>query len=175
MRKPLIVTAVFLLLLGCDAQNKLTNEEALKIIKEGYRDLCMNQVKRFFSSSQEGPNFMAFENYYTSLMEEGLMVYEAKTHPNGTSVIEIKEYTELAKQKYKATPENVGIMEFVPKEIVGISIDPNSNKAKVICKGDYQKTPFFKIVRSRTDCKESKGVEKEVTLVRYDTGWRLED
>ncbi len=65
------------------------------------------------------------------------------------------------------------------KEILGISIsEKNKNEATVLFSIQYLQTPLYNIKgHTRFDdpssCSTWKEKEKEVTLVKYDTGWKI--
>lgn len=65
------------------------------------------------------------------------------------------------------------------KEVLGVSLNEDKNEAKALLLISYLKTPFadlsgeFFNPRNCNNLPES--LEKEITLIKYDTGWRIKN
>ena len=151
--------------------------QALYILQKQYKETCNGEVKDFASTAYDGPNYTAYESYFTELKNQGLVTLKVKNYKKGKSTASIT-HTKLAIQKYNlGTGFNsfkIDLLKFIPKQISGISYSDEGNRAVILFTGDYVPTPFYKIKAKKTRCHKSKNIERKATFVRYDTGWRLE-
>jgi hypothetical protein len=168
----LIITAIAM---SCN-ENKLSNTEALDIIKADYKDYCsIGYVGRW----PDKRTWAKLDN----LKKQGLITIQSKRNTD----IWKKEYkiiTLTAKgQSYfddapnKQNGKRVIIAKFEPVEIIGISY--LENKAQVKFKTRLTKTPFYELIgiynkpRCVFDIEKNTTKEETVTLIKYDTGWQI--
>lgn len=177
MKKIITLCLILSLTSACgQTSNKLNSETALQILKANFKETCKAEVVSYFSSFPNNPNYNHYEYYFTELKRKGLVDLSKRKYKNGKLGLKI-QYTDLATKLYGARPGfssfKADLLKFYPIEIIGIS-HHSGNKADVLFKGDMKPTIFNNIRSRNSKCKELKGVQRKITFVRYDTGWRLD-
>lgn len=168
----LIITAIAM---SC-TDNKLSNAEALDIIKADYKDYCSIGYAGRWPDKRTWPKL-------DNLKEQGLITIQSKRN-NDIWKKEYKTITLTSKgQSYfddapnKQNGKRVIIAKYEPVEIIGISY--LENKAHVKFKTRLTKTPFYELIgiynkpRCVFDIEKNTTKEETVILIKYDTGWQI--
>lgn len=175
--KKIVLLLIIAIAMSC-ADNKLSNSEALDIIKAGYKDYGSIGYAGRWSDKR---TWSKLDN----LKKQGLLT------------IQSKRYTDIWKKEYKIitltskgqsyfddsksnkrNSKQVVIAKYEPVEIIGISYI--ENKAQVKFKTQLTKTPFYDLVgiynkpRCIFDVEKNATKEETVTLIKYDTGWQID-
>ena len=157
---------------GCsNKKDNLNSADALGIIAKEYVENCRSTVKYSISRTVDGSKYQLLRDNYKDLEEKGL-AQVTRSNRNGYDSQKIK-FTNMARNRYDAANRMAIVTEFIPKEIIGVSISEDGKRAEVIFKGKFMPTPFYGIRGYNSSCKLESG-ERTVTLVKYDTGWRLQ-
>jgi len=187
MKKITIVfTVIFTMTVFSCSSDKLTNDVAIKIIETNFYKDCEQKLNTITFS---------IRNDYKKVMESlkeaeklGLVdIKQTTTRDIQGSYINIKAIpTQKAISEYGGKQENsmsgkrayfkVATVEVV--EIIGISINKESNTATVRFTYKLNPTELYNIRWSKyhsqsPDCPKG-NIEDEVTFIKYDTGWKME-
>ena len=168
---PLFLTS---LLCSCEQDVKLSNENALQVLNQEYKDFCNAPHKTMASTLTDG-NFIELEGYYHQLKSMGLVEVRTENYKNGQSTVHITATQKAVKEYNYIAYTSVAVAKLVPKEIVGISINQETKTAEVIFVGEYEITPFTRLSHRRDLCKAGERFEKKATFIHYDSGWRLKE
>lgn len=169
--KRIILLFITVLLLSCSGNNELTKETAMEILKDK-NEICTHLFQ--FSTVRIG-NRTGLIKYYGDangckrLEEMGFGTVQYSS--NATGII----LTDEAKQKY-FKDDNMGIItQGNVTEILGISQAEGSTTAIVRYKINYSLTPLARLLYKRDRRKCPMQEEKEIELIKFDTGWTIKD
>lgn len=174
--KHLLLGILALSVISCS--NTLTEEEALTVLKEQFTKEC--HAKLYNTSSSGQSNFRKWFSEVKKLEKEGLVEMESNTQRDalgtytdvrsittgkGRSLYGVeKKYDKYGYGKYR-------VARAVITDIKGIKMN-DDNSAEVLFTYDMKQTPLYKIANIQ-NC-EIGSAEHNVTLVKYDSGWRIQ-
>ncbi len=190
MKKLIFPIMILLFCFSCNTNN-LTKEEVLKICQND-KDLIEQCTFNIFTSvnDMDSNNYNRYSEAVKELESQGLIKSNKYIDQRKigfanlvNNVIKIQP-TELAVSEYgyedlKFNSAKVLYSKGEVKDVLGISFDENNNEAKALLLISYKTTPFsdfygeFFNPRNCNNLQES--LEKEITLIKYDTGWRIKN
>ena len=146
--KKIILICIITTFIYCVNTNTiiLTKQEATEIINNTYK----------------------FENCYSAVGDVRRL---------GLNEFEIEGY-EYQKNYYSHLARGI-IVKGILKEVIGISIsESNKKEATILFINQYVKTPLYNIKGHKrfdetSNCSSWKEKEKEIKMIKYDTGWRI--
>ncbi|MFD2565889.1 hypothetical protein [Pseudotenacibaculum haliotis] len=187
--KKQILTTCFIALLSMSCSAQLSKSEALKIarkqlrIQNCYCEITKSTRSTWKSYKQDASTIRKLEKIgliTTRSYQDTHSKLDRRTH----TVIDFKG-TAKARKRYgfKDTRHGFGgakaqviYSRGIVTKILGISLSADKNKATVLVRIDYAKTPFAELVGERHEprnCHKRRYEEKEINLIKYDTGWRI--
>lgn len=183
--KTLLFAIIALFFISC-SNNKLSNEEAAKAIGAIYPQYCSSSdyLNSIYYSAGRPPRGMSAnqrreadnkKNIFEKLQKQGLV--DITTSKSGfTSNPDITyriKPSQEAITNYNIQNNRLPLTQSDLLEIVGIS--QTENEAVVRYKINTTNTPFMelrKFYRKQSRCKVGQE-EKEITLIKFDTGWQV--
>jgi hypothetical protein len=180
MKKLSLFTLLLLILSSCS--NKLTKEEASTVIKEYFPQYCKSKriITRSYHNARYGVDQQDRESLkiFRKLEKQGLVTVKLNT--SGFTANPDKKYTILP------TPQSIDtygtgfpISKIMFSEVIAIS--QTENEAIVRYKVKNEETPYHQLhalknkysSKKQFDCDKSEW-EREVTLIKFDDGWKLQ-
>jgi hypothetical protein len=152
--------------------DELSREDALRILKEEYRgEQCSGDIwnKGIYRDDDYQNNL----NYLIDLENQGLVTIEYKK--NGTDNESASfTLTGAGAERYDHNSYRTALTEERPKEIIGMS-SVDDRTTIVAFSVVVEQTPFYGLSSryGQEKCPLDGTNEREVTFVKYDTGWRI--
>ncbi|GGI58470.1 hypothetical protein [Winogradskyella haliclonae] len=175
MKKLLISFSLLLSLVSCSSQVNLSNDEALAILKDNFKDDCVTIVQQRTLSHWTNHDEIMFG--FQELEQSGLIKIEqkrvARGHFNTTTEFRWKP-TAKAEAEYKKAGYAYLVSRANVLEIIGISLNEEAKTATVRFTYENKPTVFHLIRDKKSKCPEGIN-EATANFTFYDTGWKMED
>ncbi len=169
----LSILTIIMLTCSCTSKIKLSDTEALKILKEDYKKYCFIQVNDETNSFTSNKPTLAI---FRELEAQGLVTVSQEQlyiHGRPSTIRYTWKPTEKGKQYKSKSTSKYKMTELVIKDLIGVSISQEDKTAIVRFSYGYIYTPFKKVQSRRIGgCKENSG-EHELEFIQYDTGWKI--
>jgi len=189
MKKHFLFSLCFLAITFSSCGQKLSKSEALKVIQSNNLvEPCYCTINTSIQSNWKSYNKLL--KIYNALQEKGIIT--TSSYRDRLSQLDRKGYTvvkmeplnkaiyqydfEKIKGIYRSTEAKVLCSTPKITEVLGISSSENSREAVVLIKIVYDLSPFAGLVNkssSSRNCYKNSIEEREITLIKYDTGWRI--
>lgn len=197
--KTLISYTILSLVFYSCGNPKLKREIAEEVIKKDFQEYCFLQEQDIHTVISENrnskyPNYNYKKNWLGKISDEEynelysqfvniekkelLVLFQNHTKPDpfgGIGYFSRIKLSDKAKDIYNITRDYIWPITFLEfKMIKGISETSDNNEATVMCEFNIKPTDFYYLVKDNKKLTCSLGsVERELVLVKYDTGWRL--
>jgi hypothetical protein len=197
MKTMLTISILTMLMFSCDESSnhettetvienetseKLTRENALIILQESYTgEICTGSfMSKTNSSWGRDEEYNADKNKCIALEDSGYVsIHEDYDNRNGYFKMHLTIEDKGAKE-YDASVGsfrgNAILTVEYATEILGMSFSDDDQQADVVFLVETKPTPFYSIALNRggsDKCSLLGTAEREVTFVKYDTGWRI--
>jgi len=189
MKKQFLFSLCFLAITFSSCGQKLSKSEALKVIKSNNLvHPCHCKINTSIQSNMK--TYSKHLKIYKALQEKRIITTSSyrdrlsQLDRTGYTVVKMEPLDKATYQYsfekirgiYRSTEANV--LYSTPKitEVLGISSAENSREAVVLIKIVYDLSPFAGLVNkssSQSNCNNKSIEEREITLIKYDTGWRI--
>jgi len=173
-----LISFILFNLVSC-GNDKLTNEQAMEILKRDYKEVCFSELRTKgildrFKNTKEKKSYKLFMSNSKELENLGLIKLSIRNRQNLYTSYQESEikFNNRAKIKYQIKHNKAIVANAEVMEIIGISQSDKSETATVRFKVDFKPTPFNKIKYSNNKCVIGT-IEKEIELKKFDTGWKI--
>lgn len=188
MKKHLRTITLTLLIFGCagseqeesvnvaheaTTEDVLSEEEALRILNEEYRgEQCSGDI--WNKGSKGNDDYQENTGRLIDLENQGLIKMQYKNYGETNESVSFSITGEGA-ERYEHNTYRTAITEERPQEIVGMS-KVDERTTIVAFRVKVEATPFYVLASEygETKCPLGGTNEREVTFVKYDTGWRIQ-
>jgi hypothetical protein len=189
MKKQFLIIICSLAFTFNACSQKLTKSEALKIIKaNNITQDCYCEINLTTRSTWK--SYKEDVKVINTLQREGIITSSSykdrmsQLDRTGHTVVKIHPL-ERATYEYGFEKRPMGFGGEKAKvlyskasisKVLGISLSNNNKEAKVLIEIQYDPSPFAGLVGRKSfpsQCHQKQIEEKEITLIKYDTGWRI--
>jgi len=179
MKHILLAFSFLIMLVSCSSRVNLSNDEALTLLKENFKDDCVAYVWQ--ETLSHSSNHKEILSAFRKLEKLGLVSIQKKQVQVRAGAYRVKTVTEFnwkPTQKGKSDYKKIGFASIVSQahivEIIGISVNEEAKTATVRFKYENKPTVFHPIRMNTSQCK--KGIKEATVHFRlYDSGWNMEN
>jgi len=191
MKIQLLFNLCFIALTFSACGQKLTKSEALKVIQANVlEEPCYCKINTNTRSIWK--SYKKDLTAYKDLEEKGIITTSSykdrlsKLDRNGHTVVQMFPLnTAIYQYGFEEKGTGLGgakakVLYSTPKitEILGVSNSDNSREAIVLVKIVHELSPFASLIDNisyPSNCHRKNIEEKEITLIKYDTGWKIKN
>lgn len=181
----LILTIINFSLIQTSCNNvTLSKEEVLTLANEAnVIENCYSEIPTRITTLLDS-DYNKILKIYESLEKLGLVEIRKTKDRVGFwadyyNIIDIHPTTKATEEYgFEPNTHNAIIKVAEITDVSGIAISEDKKEAKAIILISYTETPFAKLIANDSklyQCEDKITIEKELNLVLYDTGWRIEN